>query len=210
MATSDPHGDRPAPNLGCLHGAPAPARVVEGWRHLTGLPEAARNDLWQILGAAILQPEATDLRSAIEAVAREHQVPAPATLAALEACDVLLAGAAAANLEPDALAQDLASLAGGATGPPAAELVQRYREVRPLLRERLLEATLADHGKVLTGLDWRVDEVTASDRGVVGRTSVVYLTLRYREGTEEGRLSLQLTPAALRHLRAFTERFGDR
>ncbi len=73
-----------------------------------------------------------------------------------------------------------------------------------------MQGTLADHGKVLTGLSWRVDNVTSSDRGADLASPVVFLTLRYQEGKDSDSVTLQLTPESLQELKAFMERFASR
>ena len=103
--------------------------------------------------------------------------------------------------------QDLIALSDGDT-PLVAEFQKYFMATKQMLRNRLTEITLADHGKLLTGLDWRVDNVTASDRGTQLNATVVYLTLHYREGDNQDRVSLQLTPEYIKHLKAFTDRFG--
>jgi len=52
-----------------------------------------------------------------------------------------------------------------------------------------------------------VDNVTASDRGAKLNTTVVLLTLRYRDGNREERITFQLTPDAVRELKLFCDRF---
>lgn len=202
-------GNKPNVTLACLNGSPAPPSVADGWRRLASFPDAARADFWEILGVAIVQPENADIQGALEKLASVHEIEVPDAVRAIEACDFLMARAASMNLEPETLAQDLTALSEGAQMPTAGEFLQRYGEAKPLLRNRLVEATLADHGKLLTGLDWRVDNVTGSDRGIISNATVVYLTLRYRDGNDEGCVSLQLTPEALKYLKAFTDRFGS-
>ena len=53
------------------------------------------------------------------------------------------------------------------------------------------------------------DTVSASDRGADLQTSVIFLTLRYRDGDEPGRITFQLTPQALSQLRGFMGRFQE-
>ena len=86
-------------------------------------------------------------------------------------------------------------------------LVTRYDEVRAAIRDRMTRGTLADHGKVLVGLRWRVDTVVASDRAAGFDSEVVFLTLLYQDGREQDSITLQLTPEALRDLRGFIQRF---
>jgi len=72
----------------------------------------------------------------------------------------------------------------------------------------IIQESLADHGKVLVGIDWREDNVTASDRGAKLNTTVVLLTLRYRENNRVERITLQLTPEAMKELKLFCDRFA--
>jgi hypothetical protein len=128
-------------------------------------------------------------------------------VAAVRSCDYLLRQSAAMNLSAAELRRDLETL----SGPHRAGvdlLLSRYDVVSERLRRRILEETLADHGNVLIGFDWRVEHVTASNRGTSLATAVTHLSLRYRDGAEVRRLSLQLTPETLRSLRQFCEELG--
>jgi hypothetical protein len=173
---------------------------------LTELSDAARADFWELLGRTIVEPGAPGQQEHLESFCSDHGIDVNLALGALGACDFLLGNATALNLEPDAFQQDVTALSA-AKAHLVDEFVTRYRSAKPLLRNRLVEVALADHGKILTGLDWRVDNVTASDRGAQLNTTVVYLTMRYRDGDKQDRVTFQLTSEALKLLRSFTERF---
>ena len=199
--------DPPHPVLHCYRGAPAPGAVVAGYERFRQLPDAARRDIWRALAPALLEADLPAARTALEAFCAQHGLAPQDLGAALVALRFLIEGASALNLEREHLAEDLARLGGGPDG--AAEvLLAHYDEIKGQVRHRLAERTLSDHGWVLTGLDWRVDEVRASDRGADLGFSVVLLTLRYRDGAEQRRLTLQLTPDGLNQLKAFTNRFS--
>ena len=68
------------------------------------------------------------------------------------------------------------------------------------MRQEVLQGTLADHGKLLLGVDWRLDSVQASNRGSKMRVPVALLTLRFREGEQTQRITLQVLPETLREL----------
>ncbi len=73
------------------------------------------------------------------------------------------------------------------------------------VRRQLLRGALIDHGNVLEGVDWRVDQVATSSRGGLLREPVGVITLRYRTGGKEERLTVQLVPEALHELQQACE-----
>ncbi|MEA2700647.1 MAG: hypothetical protein QOI66_4918 [Myxococcales bacterium] len=181
-------------------------RVVVGWRMLLGLPPAALRNLWSLIGAALAEPENPENRQLIEAYAQRYDANAGNILGAVRACDFLLRQGAALNLDEASFRGDLIALSGGA--PAGIELIMpRYVEVQQQLRGRMLEDTLADHGNVLLGFDWRVDKVQLSNHGQMDETTVVSLNLRYRSGDKHKRLALQLPPAAMASLKQFWNQF---
>ena len=88
-----------------------------------------------------------------------------------------------------------------------------YDALKKPLRAEILEATLFDHGKVLVGIDWRIDRVTASDRGQNLDLPLALLTLHHREGhkerTRDGKTTLYLHADALRELTTACQRIQD-
>lgn len=197
----------PTISLQCFGGAAAPAPVIVGWRHIVGLPENVRQEFWTLLDRAVMAPDDPSYQERLDNFCQTNESAHASVLQALQACDFLLGNASAHNLEPEVLKQDLIALSEGNT-PLVDEFQKYFSAIKQMLRNRLTDITLADHGKLLTGLDWRVDNVTASDRGTQLNATVVYLTLHYREGDDHDRVSLQLTPESIQHLKAFTDRFG--
>jgi hypothetical protein len=197
----------PTISLQCCSGAAAPAPVIVGWRHVVGLPESVRQEFWALLDRAVMAPDDPSHQERLDNFCQAHESDPASVLQALQACDFLLSSASALNLEPEVLKQDLIALSEGNT-PLVDEFQKYFLATKQMLRSRLTDMTLADHGKLLTGLDWRVDNVTASDRGTQLNATVVYLTLHYREGDDHDRVSLQLTPESIKHLKTFTDRFG--
>lgn len=188
-------------------GNPAPPALVDAWRRFRGLDSEARSALWAIVVPLILEPADPEHRRRLEAFCRDHQVAEDVAVAVVQACGQLLRQAGALDLDQEHFRQDLATLSNGTT-VDAGVLLDRYDELKGRLRRQIVAETLAQHGKVLVGLDWRVDQVVGSDRGTRLNTSVVFLTLRYRDGDRLDRITLQLTPEALTELKQFSERIG--
>jgi hypothetical protein len=192
--------------LNCCQGNPAPSFVVDGWKRFIRFPEQARNGFLSLLAPAMMEPADPQNRQRVGTFSNGHGLAEEDVVAAMRSCDFLLRKASMLDLNADAFQQDLADLSGGdpqAAGP----VLANYNAAKADLRQQIIRDTLADHGKVLVGLDWRVDNVTASDRGVQLNSDVVFLTLRYREGNTVERITLQLTPEAVEELKLFCERF---
>jgi len=130
-----------------------------------------------------------------------------AVVSAMRGCDFLLRQACALDVDTEAFRQDLSALSEG-DEQGVEVIVSQYDGAKAELRKVIVQESLADHGKVLVGIDWRVDNVTASDRGAELNTTVVLLTLRYRENNRVERITLQLTPEAIRELKLFSDRFS--
>lgn len=192
--------------LHCCQGKSAPSYVVEGWKRFIRFPEQVRNGFLSLLAPAMIEPADPQNRQRIEIFSNGHGLAEEDVVAAMRSCDFLLRQASILDLAADAFQQDLTELSGGdprAAGP----VLANYDAAKADLRQQIIRETLADHGKVLVGLDWRLDNVTASDRGARLNSDVVFLTLRYREGNKVERITLQLTPEAVRELKHFCERF---
>jgi len=182
--------------------------VVEGWRQFLHFPEQARKGFWGLLAPVLLEPANPSNRQRIESFSREYGLAEEDVASAVRSCDFLLRQASALDLDASAFQRDLAALSKGYE-QGAEFILSQYDGVKADLRKFIIQESLADHGKVLVGIDWRVDNVTASDRGAKLNTTVVLLTLRYRDGKREERITFQLTPKAAKELKLFCDRFGS-
>ena len=194
--------------LRCCQDTPAPPAVLEGWKCFLRLPKGGVENIWDVLAPALLQPANPNTKTMVEAFCREHAIEEAVLIAALNGCGFLIERASALDLGIEAFREDIGALSDGDSGREEVVLA-RYDAIKARLRKGIIQQSLADHGKVLVGLDWRLDTVSASDRGAQLNTTVVFLTLRYLEGSETQRITLQLTPDALRDLKLFMQRFGE-
>lgn len=183
-----------------------PANFVAGWRMLLGLPRGAQQNLWHLIPLGLVEQEPPEHRQLLENYAMRFETLPNHLLGAVRACQYVLRHAASRNVEQGALMADLRFMSGG--NAAGVELLSsRFLELRDELRRRLLEDTLADHGNVLVGFDWRVDAVSASNHGELERVPVVFLNLAYRNGETVHKLPIQLTPSAVVSLKLFLSRF---
>jgi hypothetical protein len=123
---------------------------------------------------------------------------------AIEACRFLIHSAARLDVPAKRLEEDLDRLCPDA--PLIKELVLAgYAPAKAQIRQGILGAALADHGKLLIGAQWRIDTIEASERGSRLRAPVAMLTLHYREGVEVGRITLQVLPDMMGQIKDICE-----
>ena len=193
--------------LKCCQDRPVPQPVVEGWKQFLGFPEKAMNSFWGILRPALIQPTNPSNRQRIESFCGDYGLKENDVVAALRSCDFLMRQAAALDMDATPFRQDLATLSEG-DEQGAEVILSQYEGAKADLRKVIIQESLADHGNVLVGVDWRVDNVTASDRSTKLNTTVVLLTLRYRDANRTERITLQLTPEGMKELKLFCDRFA--
>lgn len=188
----------PSQPLQALGGRPAPDEIARDLALILDLPPSARARFWEALGPCLVDPLPDAIEARLDAFCRAHQAPADPLSRALKASRFLVWQAASRALPRETFAADLAIVL------PSEEvrevLLAGYDAARAQVRRELLRGALLDHGNVLDGVDWRLDHVATSSRGGALREAVGVITLRYRAGAREERLTVQLVPEALRAL----------
>jgi hypothetical protein len=196
--------------LRCLGGESPSDQLIGDWRVFQRLPARALDAFYDLLkpslGPSPANPD--DLESQAQAYCRIYAVSQNDLKSALRCCGALLNGASRLALPANAFRHDLELLsADNSTGIEV--LMSRYEEARDLIRQEMLMGTLFDHGKVLVGVDWRLDTIHASQRGADLGLPVALLTLRFREGPGETgrdeRFSVYAAPEVVRRLRVTLE-----
>jgi hypothetical protein len=200
------HPDLSARTWQCFPNEGPPDAVIAGLRMLLGLPRGAQSNLWHLIRVGLEEPETADHRQLLESYAMRFEANPAHLVGAVRACQFMLRQAAVRKIGQEGFVQDLEALSAG--NRAAIELLTpHYLRVRNQLRIQLLEDTLADHGNVLVGFDWRIDDVNVSNHGELDSVPVVFMNFAYRNGDETKKLSLQLSPSALASLKAFWDRF---
>jgi hypothetical protein len=202
MKPLEDHPPAPAVALRCLGGDGAPADLVADALLVASFPKAAQRTFWTLLVPAIVSAPPPEVEGDIEAFARREGLDVDAVSRALRAHRFLLRGAAQHQLDKESYASDLVALAGSElTGRRLFEaIVSGYDLARRALEHEHVSAALTAHGSLLEGVAWRVDEMVLSPDGTLARARVGILTLRYRTGARESRLSLQLLPREIEAL----------
>jgi hypothetical protein len=185
--------------LYCLGGGEAPPELPADLGRLARLPTEALKTLWQVLAPSLADTIAKETEELLDVFCTAYRVDAEELARTIKACRFVIRQAAQRDVPVDAVAQDLDRLCPG--DPIVKELVLAgYEPAKAHLRHEILKAALADHGKLLVGVKWRLDAVQASERGVKLQMPVALLTLHYQEGAETGRVTLQVLPDMMKEL----------
>ncbi len=195
-----------APPLRCLGGQKAPPEVGADLAMLPMLPIAARRQLYRVLGPYLAEPVPSSMEAKVDEFCRELDVDAGALARVLRASRFVLRHASKADLSEADFAKDLATL--GDTGEICAVLSPGYEMVKQVVRAEIARGALADHGKVVERVAWRMDQVTSSNRGGNLNIPVGVLTLWYRDGEQLEQVTVQFPPEAQQDLREMCARFG--
>ena len=198
-----------APAMNCFEGQPAPPIVTEGWKQLSAFSHQLLEPFWLLLAPAVMNPGNPANQELMALFCKENEISAENMLTAMGCCELLLKQAAALDLPEDLFQQDLETLADGKADNLVQFVRKRFPGARKGLRQQIFMDSLSTHGKVMTGLDWRLDRVQHSSKGNRLNTDIVLLTLHYQEGRKKDSISLQLTREAAKKLKTFCNRLDE-
>jgi len=192
------------PGLLSLGGMSPPPELTLGLKDLLLLPKTAQDHFWEALEPSLRVPLPKDLDKHLLAFQRQHEAPERRLARALSACRQLLRQAVANNLTVAEFERDLVAIADDEAAVTRI-LLPAFERAVPIVREEILYGSLTDHGKLLAGVDWRVDSMLLSHRGRRLQSPIALVTLRYIEGKEQRRITLQVLPEMLDQLKAMCE-----
>lgn len=195
------------PKLKCLQGQPPAQELLRRWRRYTELPAQIHGRMWDALTPILLGLPQDEVPHHVAQFAAANNVEPTDLSLALEGCHALLLESTARNLEVNDFDADLRALDGAEGNPVArAALVEGYERAKRLVRQRIVAQSVAEHGKVLTGINWRIDRILSSSHGVDLNTPILLMTLHYEDAGEKGRTVFQVSDENLKMLRDFCDR----
>lgn len=191
--------DESPPLLFMLAGKPAPVGLAQALRRLGSVRSDARAQLEEVALSSLEPLPEDQLEARMVRLCRRHDWAAEEIGPGIKGIVFLLRTAAAADVDARALGTDVMALTDDAS---LADLVVGvYAKARGSLRNEIVRSALLAHGKVLAGVEWRIDTVGSSDRGRKLNVPVALLTLHYQEGTRTDAITLQALPETLHALR---------
>ncbi len=191
----------PRPALACFSGAAAPSELFDDVCVLSRLPPAARASFWRALGPSLPEPIPASLEEHLDRFVLASGADGEELARALKACRFVVREASRRGLSRAQFEADCALLLPH--DPDGARiLAEGFEQGREVVRRELAEAAIVRHGKLLVGVDWRVDTIRSSKEASALGQAVVMLTLTYREGDRTERVTLQALPHSLAELGA--------
>jgi hypothetical protein len=190
--------------LHALGKRPCPEEIIEHAASAAKLSPVAVEHLWEVLLPCVLDPMSAPLARALSQFSLRHEIAEADLGRTIRSCRFLVREAAAIDLPVAAFAEDFANLFP--RPPELAQLVVgRFDELKERVRTQLYLAALEEHGAVLADVAWRVDLVATTSQAARLLLPVAMLTLSYRDGGVDRRLTLQVPGDVMKKLRDVTE-----
>lgn len=182
-----------------------PSGIAEDLTAFAALPGPVQLSFWEVLEPH-LGRELDDRAEATAArFARTHGLDQEALAPCLRALRFLCLQGAALVVVPERFSAALATM--GLPSEALDVISALYEHAFPLLRSRIVARTLGEHGDVVVGVDWRVDDIRVSNHGRTDDLAIVILTFRTQQGEQAKRYTLQFMPEQIAELRGILERF---
>jgi hypothetical protein len=197
--------------LNCMGKQPGPPTLAGDLAHIIDLPEVVRDDLWSVLEPNLSAINTPHSNQAVESYCERHQLDPQAITPVIGACRFLFLRGAEHNTPPALIEEDIKRLLADEKGDAGeidavlGNVMPCYERAAPKLRVKAIYEALTDHGKVVTDVKWRVDDVSHANTGEAINVPVAMVTLRYAEGDQTGQITVQLLPAELKKLHAACE-----
>ncbi len=164
------------------------------------LPERARARFWEILGPTLGEdPIPPQVERKLDVFCADLEVAPDLVAPGLRAARSLVRGAARHAVAKAGFAEDLARL--GCPPPIASMLLGGFDSAVGKLRKQAAIRDIGAHGKLLTGVDWRIDRILDTSRVKALGVDVLLVSLRFSEGGKEKTITLQVLPDMLDELR---------
>lgn len=176
-------------------GKDAPIELGDNLATLLSLPEAVQKTYAEVLepNLAPILDDRTETR--VKRYCLRYEIE-PAVLApSVKACRFLFTSAVKACIDREAFIADVEALLPPAASPRVLELLLPLFDVAfPKLMQAAVFQSVAEHGKVVRAVHWRMDMIKASDHAMNLDVPVATITLQFQEGPTAGQASFQLLP----------------
>jgi hypothetical protein len=183
-----------------------PSGMSEDLQAFSELPGPVKLSFWEVLEPH-LTPNLDDRVEAVAArFARAHGLEQSALGPSIRAMRFLCMQGAALAVPPPRFSAAIATI--GLPSDTNDVISALYEHAYSTLRSRIIARTLGDHGDVVVGIDWRVDDVRISSHGRTDDLALVIFTFRTQRGDQPRRYTLQFMPEQIGELRAILDRFS--
>ncbi|MBW2525972.1 MAG: hypothetical protein JRI23_17460 [Deltaproteobacteria bacterium] len=190
-------GERATPPvvLQCLLGAAAPPELGGNLASLLELPAAVLDSYAEVLEANLAPVIDDRVETRMKRYCRRYQIEPGSLAPSVKACRFLFTSAVRAGVDREAFIADVRALLPEEQATSVLDrLLPLFDEALPKMMQAAVFRSIAEHGKVVRAVRWRMDEIKASDHGMRLDVPVATITLQYQEGPNAGQTSYQLLP----------------
>lgn len=181
--------------LRCLIGQPAPAELAENLATLLTLPEPVKESYAEVLEANLAAVLDDRVETRMKRYCRRYEIELAQLAPSVRACRFLFTNAVKAGIDREAFIADVKALLPDQSATAVLDLLlPLFDEAFPKMTQAAVFQSIAEHGKVVRAVHWRLDVIKASDHGVKLDVPVATITLQYHEGPNAGQASYQLLP----------------
>jgi hypothetical protein len=192
----------PGVPLQCLMGQAAPPELGNNLSSLLALPEAVRQSFAEVLEPSLAPVIDDRVETRMKRYCRRHEVAMETVAAPVRACRFLFTNLVKAGGDRDAFVGDVNALVSESEARALLELLlPLFDAAFPKLTQAAAFQSVAEHGKVVRAVRWRMDVIKASDHGVKLDVPVATITLQFQEGPNAGQASYQLLPEQVLELK---------
>lgn len=192
----------PPAALRCLGGEPPPPELAAELATLLTLPASVLDTYAEVLEVSLAPVLDDRAETFIKRYGRKHDVEPERLAPSVKAIRFLFTRAVQAGTDRGDFVHDVEALL-----PPAeaehvlARLLPLFDVAFPKLRHHAAFLSVAEHGRVVRAVRWRLDVVKASDHGARIDVPVATVTFQYQQGPNAGQESYQLLPEQAAELR---------
>jgi hypothetical protein len=181
--------------LQCLLGGAAPTELGGNLASLLELPDAVLDTYAEVLEANLAPVIDDRAETRMKRYCRRYEIDPEILAPSVKACRLLFTSAVRAGIDREAFIADVRTLLPEEQAALVLErLLPLFDVAFPKMMQAAVIQSIAEHGKVVRAVRWRMDVIKASDHGVKLDVPVATITLQYQEGPNAGQTSYQLLP----------------
>lgn len=195
--------------LKCLMGRVAPADLGPNLSTLLVLPTAVQQTYAEVLEPNLAPVVDDRVETRVKRYCRTHGIEPRVLAPSVKACRFLFTSAVKAGIDREGFVADV-----NAVLPPADAasvltlLLPLFDAALPKLVGAAAFQSVAEHGKIVRAVRWRMDVIKASDHGAHLDVPVATITLQYQEGPNAAQATYQFLPEQAAELRRALDNFS--
>lgn len=188
--------------LACLLGLPGPPELAPNLATFTTLPESVLATFAEVLEPNLAPVIDDRAETRVKRYCRLHEIEPDTIGPSVRACRFLFTNAVKSGAGRDGFTADVRAMLPEAQAEATlARLLPIFDVAFPQLVKAAVLRSVAEHGKVVQAVHWRIETIRSSDHGLKLDVPVATLTFQYQEGPNAGQASFQLLPDQAAELR---------